>query len=539
MSNVKIYPYDLWKKFAVNFTSQHPNFPASNTQDRWPQKPWRSRYGALTGFGNFDISASNNQLSFRERADLLTVDPELEIWTNPTTLTNWTCYKDPGFSLDREAVEIHEGTYSLKLTAGVGLANYCFISQNITIGAGNHRISIWYKNAVAGKQLQIYLYDTAFNQSLIAGGTWQAGIHFIVLPNSLTWTKYEVDFVKHVSYSNYTLSVLCSQAYHVSASAYVDEFFCGPYPKNTVSITPGFYNTDTLADEIETQMEASGAYDYEVTYDDVLHKFVIETSNGTDLFQLLYEETTNAIWTELGFTGVYDSLFDTSFTSDVVRIHTYEQIDIDCLTQQEVYAIFLLGVNFTTASYVKIQCSNDNFATIPIDSTITLATAGERMAIIFTSPILYRYFRVYIYDPGNSDGYVQIGRVFLAYKGQDTTALSIVEPKRGYGPKGAGKVQDFSLIDSSDGGQRSSIVRYKDKSKTLDFDMIDNKSAWDLMTDDLGVTIPAIVLYKPFTGNYLYNFPENNFVYARLGNPQWKRLSGLLWELKIDVNEEK
>lgn len=51
---------------TIQYSSQHTNFPASNIQQRWYTRSWRSRYGAGSGWGNFIIDSTNKYIDFDE-----------------------------------------------------------------------------------------------------------------------------------------------------------------------------------------------------------------------------------------------------------------------------------------------------------------------------------------------------------------------------------------------------------------------------------------------------------------------------------------
>jgi hypothetical protein len=57
---------------TVTPSSEHLSFPAENVQHRWFVKPWRSRYGAASGWGLFRITAAKNILTFSEGGGNLT-----------------------------------------------------------------------------------------------------------------------------------------------------------------------------------------------------------------------------------------------------------------------------------------------------------------------------------------------------------------------------------------------------------------------------------------------------------------------------------
>ena len=540
MSNIKFYPYDLCKESPIAASSEQPNFPVENVQDRCIQKPWRSRYGAGSGWGNFDINNGNNKLYFRELASLINIDSDMEVWTNPTTLTNWTKGVDAGCSLDKEATEKHRGSYSAKFTNDAVAGHIVYVTQDVVLGTGGvteYEMSIWYKSSTLGKTISIYIYDKLLNVSLNASGTWVPYITFIPLPTALAWTNHKIALTKHPTYVNYTMAVLTDSNIHGLASSYFDEFELYPYNDFTATLSNGQYNADNLCTEISTQLDAAGAYTYTANYNDVTNKFEINSSLPASLFKLREQITTAAIWSTIGFTTGIETDWDYQFVGDEIRIHAYEYITISPGSFQTVFAIFLMNCNIQSSAYVKLQTSNDGFATTPIDASIVYGNNGN-MALILTVPANALEFRVYLNDPSNPDGYLQIGRIFLAYQKQSTAALSVVEPTWGFAPKGGRKQKDNSTFDQSDGGQASSIIRFKETSRQLSFEMIDNVSAFDLMLLEVGQTIPVIAVLKPFNAGWDYLNPENNFRYVRMGAPAWKRIGGLIEGLTVDITEE-
>lgn len=77
-------------------------------------------------------------------------DGGLEVWTNPTTLTNWTfgaIGESNTEALAREATEIHGGTYSAKLTSGTaGVAGYIYQAVSNDDEFPECKITLWAKN---------------------------------------------------------------------------------------------------------------------------------------------------------------------------------------------------------------------------------------------------------------------------------------------------------------------------------------------------------------------------------------------------------
>lgn len=58
--------YDL-ADAAITFSTEHPNFPATNLKNRMIGEPWRSQYGSGSSWGRFEIvAAQNDRLDFTD-----------------------------------------------------------------------------------------------------------------------------------------------------------------------------------------------------------------------------------------------------------------------------------------------------------------------------------------------------------------------------------------------------------------------------------------------------------------------------------------
>lgn len=119
------------------------------------------------------------------QTELLT-DGLLEIWTDATTLTNWTkIIVGTGTSLDR-STDSYSGTYSASLTAGAS-ASYAIIWQGESFTVGKkYKISLWAKSADGGA---FYLRTHQNNDT----GSINSGNANESLSSS--WTNYTYEFI--------------------------------------------------------------------------------------------------------------------------------------------------------------------------------------------------------------------------------------------------------------------------------------------------------------------------------------------------------
>lgn len=72
MSKLLISYVNDWAAGTVTASSEHPSFPAINTQHRWFKKVYRSKYGAGSGWGLFRFTATDNLIYFDEGGGTLT-----------------------------------------------------------------------------------------------------------------------------------------------------------------------------------------------------------------------------------------------------------------------------------------------------------------------------------------------------------------------------------------------------------------------------------------------------------------------------------
>jgi len=130
MSNIKFGHTNLWDAGTITYTTQHYNFPATNTQERRLSSPWRSAYEENTGGGFFEITAANQKLYFNEGAGTLTATiptgtynaPELAViikdWMDIAGALTYTV--DYDFDDLKFTISVSVGTFELE---GTGSTN--------------------------------------------------------------------------------------------------------------------------------------------------------------------------------------------------------------------------------------------------------------------------------------------------------------------------------------------------------------------------------------------------------------------------------
>lgn len=295
----------------------------------------------------------------------------------------------------------------------------------------------------------------------------------------------------------------------------------------TATITIGTYNADTLADEIETQLEAAGAHSYSIIYNDVTNKFELTDDTGT--FQLELTNTTNDIWDEIGFTSGADTAFLAEHISEELRIHTEEWISING-DAENVDIVFIPYSNVSATGTIKLQGSNDNFATI-VWSVDLDSGSNYRFAKLPSSTVTQDDWRIYIQDKDNADGYIEVGRVWLGV---------LFKPQIGVNPSLTDKPVDPSTLRFSEGRQAATIQRehYETFRRKFDHLLPADKVTFDLIKESRGTSRELVVLFKSTDNTSLvYAEPETYGYYIYFKKFSYKTKDGVV-NLDIEMIEE-
>lgn len=299
----------------------------------------------------------------------------------------------------------------------------------------------------------------------------------------------------------------------------------------TGTLTSGTYNADTLATEIETQLEAAGAHSYTVNYNDTDNKFEISDDTGTVILKLA--TTTNAVWDCIGFDTGVDTSTLAEHIADNIRIHTSEEIKIDAGSGNTIdfMAVWIFHHNISSTGTVKIEGSTDDFATIPFSFTMT--SGVDLFCYIFDALKQYRYVRYYIVDVDNSDGYIELGRCWVS---------EWFEPDKPFSPKNSKDPRDPSLVNEAEGGQVSAIRREKYSKRSYAFDIVTaaDQETFEEIFRECGFHSEIVVLAKkPNNATSDFEDPEKYSYYCRFTSWKWKKVAGLLYGLKITIQDER
>lgn len=192
-------------------------------------------------------------------------------------------------------------------------------------------------------------------------------------------------------------------------------------------------------------------------------------------------------------------------------------------------AFFIFFHNITASGTVTVKGSNNNWGTTPFSQAMT-RTAN---LFVYVSPTLLTYddFGFYVDDATNTDGYLELGRIWLGEYYQETA---------GYSPDIQETQEDPSAVMESTGGQVSILEREKFKTWLMPFDCIYNKTRYDTFINRVGTSKEFVIVKQP-TGHQGTDFPtpENYSFYVSLTSHDEKLLAGTLYSAILKIKEER
>ena len=288
------------------------------------------------------------------------------------------------------------------------------------------------------------------------------------------------------------------------------------------TIVAGDYNATTLCAAVKTAMEAAGALTYTVTHDDTTKLFTIA---GSGNFSLHLSTTASAAWGALGWTSGVDTASAATHTAEELRVHTSEFLYCDGGATLDLRHVSIKGHNLRSTATVTVRYYSDAFVTL-VDSEVLTWHVGQIGARTAKSA---RYFAVEVADPGNPDGYVEIGLVWAG----DADALHY-----GFTMDRSEIPEDPSVVTSSDDGQESTIQRTKFKGWNYIFDAVEPNTDRPLLLavfEEIGKTRPCFIVPAPPDSGDIGLLAE----YVTLPEWEWSHVAGLYWGLSLGVRTQR
>jgi len=267
------------------------------------------------------------------------------------------------------------------------------------------------------------------------------------------------------------------------------------------TITPGTYTAAGLAVEIITQLNAEGAGTYTAAISASTGKWTLTKSAGT--FELLWLTGTNLATTiaaALGFSAAADLTGALTYAGALVAIHTEEWVkfDLGAATNIDSFAMLFdkrIGHKFTSPT-LKLQANaSDSWASPSVDVALSIDEKYDILTYFFSSNQNYRYWRIKIVDPTNTNLYVQLGTVFLS-KATQLTQL----PEIGL----TAEWQDLSTSQLTPYGHRYVDAYPRLRSFHFDFRYLSEADLQTLVDihDRVGGNTPVLVALDPLATIY-------------------------------------
>jgi len=293
------------------------------------------------------------------------------------------------------------------------------------------------------------------------------------------------------------------------------------------NITVGVYDVDALCAEIKLQLEAVGASTYTIEYietgNNELHfRFTSNGAGGGGVFRCMWNtgpNTARSIGDTCGFNITADDVGALFYLADYIRIHTEEYVSTDLLTAQMVQGAIIKGHNLQATALCQIW--GDNNPAFPAGIKINFTIQDDILVLLWPAGWPFRYWRFYIEDVNNPDGYVELGLCFI---GPDFA------PTRNFHFEREQIQLDPSLIKYSEGGQISTLQRTHYFNKSYFFQHTNQKPYFDLMFSEMGASKGLFMCE-----NLDHELSRTNYI--RFMEWEWAHFRGDFWDLMMTVEE--
>lgn len=282
----------------------------------------------------------------------------------------------------------------------------------------------------------------------------------------------------------------------------------GPYLTATVAAA-NYSSRTALFSAIKTAMEAVGGNTYTIEEDASTFRTKITTSGG----YLDIDWPSSSMASVLGFSTAVIDTGAVSYVADLLKIHTGEYLELDFGISTLPTAFALIGrrndpIKITPSATLTLLGNETNTFTSPTAS-ITLDYDDEVICSVNSAglwPEALRYARLEITDASNTNGYIEIGALFLGTFFEGTRGKAqfpfLLSPI------------DRSTNILSEGGQSFSDIREKSESFSVDWFglTVAEKEQIDDLFLALGVSKPFFV---QFDGNPDLGFSGRKEKYVR------------------------
>lgn len=225
---------------------------------------------------------------------------------------------------------------------------------------------------------------------------------------SITYSSELAAFVGSNSINKFRSKVWKPAGNFVVTASSNDKIYINDGADKTITMTAGSYTPDTLATEIQTQLNASSS-GWTVDYDNTAGEYKFRFAHGS-AHTLRLSQQTEALWNDIGFVLTSDETISTERKADEQRNHMYESVVYDLGYNAPIEFFGVISpldeeFSISAAATIKIQANNLNdFSSPPLD--ITLSRTSEGIFYFFDSiaDSGYRFWRFYFEDKFNVNG---------------------------------------------------------------------------------------------------------------------------------------
>jgi len=268
----------------------------------------------------------------------------------------------------------------------------------------------------------------------------------------------------------------------------------------TATVAVAEYMSSTaLYAAIKAALEAAGGSTYTVESDATTLKVKITSdgSGGGGIFEI--DWTSSSMADTLGFLTTEEDTGALSYIADALKIHTDEWIQFDFGLSTQPTAFFAIGqrnspIKISPSATIKLQGNETDVWTTSVNTELTITYDDEVFASVNENGLYneaLRYSRFQVIDSDNSQGYVELGALFLGTF-FETARGGVQFPFRG-------DYIDRSTTVFSEGGQTFSDIREKsERFSTNWFGLTTaDKELIDELFFDLGTSVPFFVQFDP------------------------------------------
>jgi hypothetical protein len=170
-------------------------------------------------------------------------------------------------------------------------------------------------------------------------------------------------------------------------------------------------------------------------------------------------------------------IFKNSSLESAIVFDMGEDVSVDCIA--------ILSHNFSENATITLQGNDSDSWTSPaFEQDITYSSGN--ITLEYTTQT-YRYFRLYINDSTNSDGYIQLSRVIIGEYYQPPGILAEAEDS----------LIDASVKTMSKSGQSYTDLRYKARSMSFNFPIVGTYEKTEMMAvfETLGQATATIFVF--------------------------------------------